>query len=113
MFQFASFPTQRYEFTLGYQGIDPWSVSGSKASTDHSLLNGYPWLFAVMPRLSSALDAESSTMHPFLLGTSSGALRLPCLVFNELAGSKPCHLLVEATGFEPVAFALQTRCSAS
>ena len=41
--------------TLVAPGDESWSVSRSRRSPDHSLLNGYPRLIAAVPRPSSAL----------------------------------------------------------
>ena len=58
MFQFSAFPPH-----CAVPGYQPWSVTRSRRSSDHSLLSGSPKLIAAMLRPSSALDAKASTIH--------------------------------------------------
>ncbi len=73
-----------------------------------------------MPRLSSALDAWSSTMNDSLLGSFLALDLLDRCFSPDFQGSESRHgefrglpPVVEATGLEPVTFALQTQCSSN
>jgi hypothetical protein len=56
MFQFASFASVPYEFRYGYRGIATVRFR-IQVSPDQSLVDDSPELIAVVPRLSSPLDA--------------------------------------------------------
>ena len=124
MFQFPSFPAHGYGFTMGFQGTTPGAfphlrhlrikaclaTPRSFSQLCHvfhrlSTPKHPPWTLSYLVLIFYALDLD----HTFLPDFQRPALR------NTPA--KPPSLsvqgVVEATGLEPVTFALQTQCSSN